>query len=137
MVLLFHNVFSSGDPIKDLIFFGGLLLLFITCNLAIFYGIYFLLRNWRDFDSRWKKVLMWVPLVIMLTVPASPIHPGWLSFPFADFALFPVLVFVANGNIFLYYIAGGFGVIFNIIGFIGITTYIQTRLERRRMHNLI
>ena len=132
MLLLFHNVFGTGDPVKDVILLIIILTLFVTCNVSIFYGIVYMVRYWHDFDSRWKKVLLLAPAVILLATPASPIHLGWLSFPFAIFAGFPVLFFLDTGEPLGYFLVGGIGIIFNVIGFIGLLRYIEKRSERRR-----
>lgn len=126
-LLLFHNVFSTGNPVADSIFVVLILVLFIGSHLAILKGAIYLIRFWRNFSSEWKMVLIAVPIVISLGVPFLPVHLAWPAVPFGLFAGFPSLFFLDTRELLVYNLAGIAGTILNIVGFIGVGGYFEKK----------
>lgn len=131
MFLLFHNVFSTGNPITDLILFLIILVGFFVSHYLIIRGFRYLIIYWRGFSRVWQFTLALAPLLILGLTPIVPINLAWLTFPFGLFGWFPMIFFFDTREFFDYYLLGGLGTILNIIGFIGVGAYFEKRSQRK------
>ncbi len=125
-----HNLFGTGDPIKDFVLVLIIIALFFVSHYFIFRGAIYLVRFWKDFSPRWKLGLKLAPAVMFLLISCEPIHIGWFSFPFSVFGWFPVIFFMDHESLFQYYLVGGIGSVVNLFGVVGVGAFIEKKLGK-------